>query len=172
MKCMKDGIENESMGLEPALDETHNADPGQLAPLAKIWDGSGDEFIESMLGIFEQPDDEVAVTVGGKTLLFRVLKDASEFNALKRRGVEFAKLSRSPEPGSEKWFQAADSSTKGFAFVLAETSLQPKLSASSLLKLAHQAVFGWEALRDAWTLAMVTRNVSAEIRGVEEAKKD
>lgn len=138
--------------------------------IEQIWDGTTDDLISDLIGEFAAPDPVIEVNVGGRILTFKALVDQAEFNRLKREGRNFCKLKASPH-GKPEWFDT-DDETKGFAYLLADASIKPKLDAVSLLRLAKEACMGFMQIKDGYFLGLVSKRAAVEKTEIDERKNE
>src|SRR5579859_4926309 len=124
-----------------------SAEAGAPSRIESLWSGNSDELIDSLIEDYGAPSDLVTIEVGGKRLSFNAVRDRAHFNSIKRKAREFVTTKASPRPEDTEFFDT-DDETKGYAYVLAHVSVQPKFTAVGLLKLAKRAVFAFEEIKD------------------------
>lgn len=128
-----------------------------------------DELIEAL----SPPHEIIEVSLGMRKFTFRAIIDRSELLRLRRAAARFAELS--PEQVlhlAERPFFDTDAETKALAFVLAETSLEPKLRPVDLLRLAKRAGLAFEQLKEAVNCGHQRGLEFAETQAVLTAKND
>jgi len=115
---------------------------------------------------------EVELPWGGR-LAFRAIRDRVELRKLQMGAREFARVGPESAPNRESApFFDTDEETKAIAYALAQTSLDPQFTPLDLLRLAKQAVLGFEFVKDAFNSGQTGTLARIESEGIDRAKKD
>jgi hypothetical protein len=129
-------------------------------------------MIDEMVEAFAPPTDLIEIELPwGARLSFRAIVDRVEFRRLQRGARDFAHIrpESAPNPECASFFDT-DPETKAIAFALAQTSVQPKFTPLDMLRLAKQAVLGFEFIKDAFNAAQSGSLRRAETAGIEALK--
>ena len=84
--------------------------------------------IDALIEQMAPPEEVIRVVIGDQNLSFRAIADRSELRRIQRAAKRFSTIhSDNVILAEDRAFYDTDSETKALAFVLAETSLDPKL---------------------------------------------
>ena len=117
------------------------------------------------------PEEVIRVVIGDQNLSFRAIADRSELRRIQRAAKRFSTIhSDNVILAEDRAFYDTDSETKALAFVLAETSLDPKLKPLDMLRLAKRAALAFEQIKDAVNRGHRKALSNADEAGIDEAK--
>lgn len=133
-------------------------------------DGSTPSFVESLIAQFAPPADVFTVELGASKLSFSAVRSYSDIRAMQDRAARYVKYCRSDK--AKPYAVPEDDETIVSAFVLSETSVEPKLSQADCLTLAAKAGYIFKALVDQWNAAQIAPRAEAEADEIERLKND
>ncbi len=135
-----------------------------------IEDGSKPSFVDSLIAEFAPPEDDFEVVLGTSKLRFKAVRSYGDIRAMQERAAKFVKYCRGDK--SKPYAVPEDDETIVSAFVLSETSIEPKLTQADCLALAAKAGYIFKALVDAWNANQIAPRSEAEADEIEKLKND
>lgn len=143
-----------------------------LDKIAGLWEGTADDLFSEIICDYKKSDEVIVVAIRtGKNLSFRPMNDRTEFVRIGKQVKKFCQVKATVKP-EDKELLDVDDETKGWAVILSEMAIKPKLPVLSLLKLAKHAWPEFEVIKDGYTRGLLAEKARTEQDGVDAAGEE
>lgn len=129
-------------------------------------------WIDGFLADIQNENTEVSVTIKGHVLRFKVVSDSAELAKIKAKAGMLADATAKKVPGPWADYTPMDRSTAGRVALLAEISIEPKLSELDCMKIAKQNALFFDTVMEALDQATRIEVDVAHVKRVEAAKNE